>query len=73
MKPGDMRYIARVEVLERHADGSMRKFTRTQVVDAGMTVGELFTWRNKKVHDPLNGEFASIEVVLTADDGIDEY
>ena len=29
MKGADMRYIARVEVLERHADGSMRKFTRT--------------------------------------------
>ena len=68
-----MRYIARVEVLERHADGSMRKFTRTQVVEGAMTVGELFAWRNKKVNDPLNGEFASVEVVLTQDDGIEEY
>lgn len=64
--------VARVQVLERHADGSSRQFVKTMIVDDSTTVGELFAWRNKKVHDPLNGEFASSEIVLTPDDGLDE-
>ena len=61
-------YIARVNVLERHADGSARQFSITRTVDATTTVKELMDWRNNKVHDPLNGEFASKEVVITPDD-----
>ena len=63
-----VKYIARVLVLERHADGSARQFTITRTVDDNTTARELFEWRNKKVHDPLNGEFASKEIVLTPDD-----
>jgi hypothetical protein len=66
------RYVARVGVLERHADGSARQFTLTMVVDPSMTVKELMEWRDKRVHDPVNGEFASKEVVLTPDDGDNE-
>jgi hypothetical protein len=62
------KYIARVVVLERHADGSSRQFSLTRTVDESTTARELFDWRDKKVHDPLNGEFASKEIVLTPDD-----
>ena len=65
------RRIARVNVLERHADGSQRQFTVTRIVDDTTTVKELFDWRDKSVHDPLNGESASHEIVLTPDDGDD--
>jgi hypothetical protein len=61
-------YIARVLVLERHADGSARQFTVTRVVDENVTVRDLFEWRDKRVHDPVNGEFASREIILTPDD-----
>jgi hypothetical protein len=61
-------YIARVLVLERHADGSARQFTVTRTVEDTTPVRELMEWRDKTVHDPLNGEFASKEVVLTPDD-----
>lgn len=60
--------VARVVVLERHADGSNRQFTITRICDSKMTIGELFQWRDKKVHDPLNGEFATKEIILTPDD-----
>jgi hypothetical protein len=62
------RYIARVSILERHADGTARQFDKTKVVEATDTVKDLFEWRNKKVHDPLNGEFAASEIILTPDD-----
>lgn len=67
-KPPRPRYVARVLVLERHPDGSARQFSATRVVAGATTVAELFKWRDKNVHDPINGEFASIEVVLTPDD-----
>lgn len=63
------RFVARVGILERHPDGSARQFTVTRIVDETTTVKELYTWRNKSVHDPVNGEFASKEVILTPDDG----
>jgi hypothetical protein len=62
------RRIARVNVLERHADGSARQFCVTRTVEDSTPVSELFEWRDKKVHDPLNGEFASKEIILTPDD-----
>ena len=65
------RRIARVLILERHADGSARQFWRTRVVDDSTTVRELFDWLYRKVNDPLNGEFATREIVLTPD-GEDE-
>jgi hypothetical protein len=64
--------IARVNVLERHADGSQRQFVVTRIVDGSTTVKELFDWRDKNVHDPLNGESASREIILTPDDGNDD-
>lgn len=67
------RYVARVDILERHADGSARQFTVTRVVDETATVAELSAWRDKSVHDPLNGEFASKEIIITPDDGQDPF
>jgi hypothetical protein len=61
-------YVARITVLERHPDGSSRKFTSTRIIDEKTTVGELYDWRTRKVHDPLNGEFAAQEIVVTPDD-----
>jgi hypothetical protein len=66
--PPKRKYIARVKVLERHADGSARQFTVTRTLDDSTTAQELFEWRDKRVHDPLNGEFASKEIILTPDD-----
>ncbi|MBX7245709.1 MAG: hypothetical protein K1X53_09420 [Candidatus Sumerlaeaceae bacterium] len=60
--------IGRVLVLERHADGSSRQFTLTRIFDSTATIAEVMAWRDKKVHDPVNGEFASREVILTPDD-----
>jgi len=65
-------YIARIAVLERHADGSARQFTVTRTVEATTTIRDLAEWRNKKVHDPVNGEFASQEIVLSPDDAASE-
>ncbi len=61
-------YIARISIRESHPDGTARMFDKTRIVDGSMTVKELMEWRNKKVHDPLNGEFASLEIVVTPDD-----
>jgi|GEM_PF-2501598 hypothetical protein len=66
-------YIARVVVLERHADGTARQFTVTRTIDEDISVRELFEWRDKRVHDPVNGEFASREIVLTPDDKDSEW
>lgn len=65
------KYIARVSVRESHPDGTARMLEKTRIVDSTMTVRELMDWRNKNVHDPLNGEFASVEIILTPDDGLD--
>lgn len=65
------KYVARVSVRESHPDGTARMFEKTWIVDGSVTVSELMAWRNKKVHDPLNGEFASVEIILTPDDGLD--
>jgi hypothetical protein len=63
-----IRFIARIAVLERHPDGSSRQFSATRTVDEKTTVAELFEWRTRKVHDPVNGEFATAEIILTPDD-----
>jgi hypothetical protein len=63
-----MKYVARISVLERHPDGTSRQFLVTRVVDDNTTVRELMQWREMKVHDPINGEYASREVVLTPND-----
>lgn len=68
-----MKYVARISVLERHPDGTARAFEATRIVDATTTIGELMRWRSMKVHDPINGEYASREIILTPDDGsVDE-
>lgn len=64
-----MRYVARISVLERHPDGTARSFEVTRVVDKETTVADLMKWRKMKVHDPINGEYASREIVITPDDG----
>ncbi len=64
-----MRYVARISVLERHPDGTARSFEVTRIVDQETTVADLMKWRKMKVHDPINGEYASREIVLTPDDG----
>lgn len=66
-------YIARIVVLERHADGSARQFTVTRTIEETTTVRELFEWRERRVHDPVNGEFASREIIITPDDTDDQY
>lgn len=66
-------YIARIQVLERHADGANRNFTITRALSGDMTVRELFEWRKNKVHDPVNGEFAEREILITPDDTTFEY
>lgn len=63
-----MKYIARISVLERHPDGTARQFEVTRIVDETLTVKELMKWRSAKVHDPINGEYASKEIILTPDD-----
>lgn len=64
-----MRYVARISVLERHPDGTARSFEATRIVEADTTVADLMKWRTMKVHDPINGEYASREIVITPDDG----
>lgn len=64
-----MKYVARISVLERHPDGTSRSFEITRIVDGSFTVADLMKWRSMKVHDPINGEYASREIVLTPDDG----
>ncbi|MGI8907347.1 MAG: hypothetical protein ACR2IE_12745 [Candidatus Sumerlaeaceae bacterium] len=63
-----MKYVARISVLERHPDGTSRQFLATQVVDDHTTVRDLMQWREMKVHDPINGEYASREIILTPND-----
>ena len=63
------KYVARISVLERHPDGTSRSFEVTRIVDGNMSVNDLMKWRVAKVHDPINGEYASREIVLTPDDG----
>lgn len=65
------KYVARVSVRESHPDGTARMFEKTSIVDGTMTIRELMEWRNKRVHDPVNGEFASVEVIVTPDDDAD--
>ena len=64
-----MRYVARISVLERHPDGTSRQFYATRIIAKETTVQELMQWRQTKVHDPLNGEYASREIIITPDDG----
>lgn len=64
-----MKYVARISVLERHPDGTSRGYEVTRIVDETATVKDLMKWRGAKVHDPINGEYASREIVLTPDDG----
>jgi len=60
-------------VLERHPDGTSRSFEVTRIVDGDLKVSDLMKWRSMKVHDPINGEYASREIILTPDDGqVDE-
>ncbi|MCX7020206.1 MAG: hypothetical protein WCK47_14600 [bacterium] len=66
-------YVVRITVLERHTDGSSRLFTSTGTFDAGTTLRELYQWREKKVHDPVNGEFASREIIITPDDSQQDW
>jgi len=68
-----MKYVARISVLERHPDGTSRSFQVTRIVDGTMSVNDLMKWRTMKVHDPINGEYASREIILSPDDGqVDE-
>lgn len=64
-----MKHVARIHVLERHPDGTSRSFEVTRIIDGSMTVDELMKWRDRKVHDPINGEYASREIILSPDDG----
>lgn len=64
-----MKYVARISVLERHPDGTSRHFQVTRIVDGSLSVNELMKWRATKVHDPINGEYASREIIITPDDG----
>lgn len=64
-----MKYVARISVLERHPDGTSRSFEVTRIVDGELTVSDLMKWRTAKVHDPINGEYASREIVITPNDG----
>lgn len=66
------RYIARVHVLERHADGTSREFTMTRTVGPTDTIQSLFDWRQKRVHDPINGEYASREISISVDDSTED-
>ena len=63
-----MKYVARISVLERHPDGTSRQFLTTRVVDDSTTVRDLMQWREMKVHDPINGEYASREIIITPND-----
>lgn len=63
-----MKYVARISVLERHPDGTSRQFFTTRVVDDNTTVRELMQWRDSNVHDPINGEYASREIIVTPND-----
>lgn len=68
-----MKYVARISVLERHPDGTSRSYEVTRIVEPTTTVAELMKWRTMKVHDPINGEYASREIILTPNDGdVDE-
>lgn len=62
------RCIARINVFERHPDGSSRSFTVTRSFDESATLQEVFDWRAKRIHDPVNGEYASPEIILNPDD-----
>ena len=64
-----MKYVARISVLERHPDGTSRSFQVTRIIDGDTSVADLMKWRSMKVHDPINGEYASREIILTPDDG----
>lgn len=64
-----MKFVARISVLERHPDGTSRSFEVTRIVDGEMSISDLMKWRTMKVHDPINGEYASREIILTPDDG----
>jgi hypothetical protein len=66
------RYIARVSVRESHPDGTGRIFEVTRIIDGSVTVQELMTWRQRKVHAPLDGEFASPEIILSPDDTLND-
>ncbi len=66
-------FIARIDVLERHADGANRKFTLTRSVPGNMTIAELFEWRELKIHDPVNGEVASREIKITPDEAFSDF
>ena len=56
-------------MLERHPDGTSRSYEVTRIVDESLSVKDLMKWRKSKVHDPINGEYASREIILTPDDG----
>jgi hypothetical protein len=64
-----MKFVARINVLERHPDGTARQFQATRIIDDSMTIRDLMRWRDVGVHDPINGEYASREVIITPDDG----
>ena len=64
-----MKYVARISVLERHPDGTSRSYESTRIVDGDLTISDLMKWRKMKVHDPVNGEYASREIIITPDDG----
>jgi hypothetical protein len=64
-----MKYVARISVLERHPDGTSRSFEVTRIVDGTESVADLMKWRAMKVHDPINGEYASREIIITPNDG----
>jgi hypothetical protein len=66
------RFIARISVRESHPDGTGRVFYVTRIVDDSITLRELEIWRNRKVHAPLDGEFASTEIIITPDDSSGE-
>lgn len=68
MANGAEPFIATIRVMERHADGSSRVFFRTLVIGPATTVGELFEWRRLRVHNPLDGEFATPEIIITPND-----
>jgi hypothetical protein len=65
-------YIARISVRESHPDGTGRIFEVTRIVDENTTIRDLDLWRQRKVHLPLDGEFASPEIVITPDDANNE-
>ena len=61
--------VARRRMVRRYRPDTVPAAAVTRIVDATLTVDDLMKWRKMKVHDPINGEYASREIIITPDDG----